>query len=276
VREEKRNVELEAAAQIPVALTIAGSDSGGGAGIQADLKTFEAFGVFGTSALTAVTVQNTVGVYDVHAVPPDVVAAQITAVARDLRPAACKSGMLGDAATIRAVAKALSESGLHPLVVDPVMVAASGDSLLDPGAVGSLKSVLLPLARLVTPNLDEASLLTGISVRTESDMRDAAEKLVAAGCRAVLIKGGHLEGDRIVDLMFDGVSFREWRAPRLPVDNAHGTGCTLSAAITAGLALGRELVDSVDRALAYTRKAIAAAPGLGSGSTPLNHRAGAS
>jgi hydroxymethylpyrimidine/phosphomethylpyrimidine kinase len=248
----------------PVALTIAGSDSGGGAGIQADLKTFEAFGVFGTSALTAVTAQNTTGVYGVTA--------QIRVVASDLRPAACKSGMLADAPTIQAVADALAEWGIERYVLDPVMVAASGDSLLDPDAVGSLRSALLPLASLVTPNLDEASILADLPVRTEADMRAAARRLVDAGCQAVLIKGGHLEGDEVVDLLFDGSGWREWRAHKLPVGNAHGTGCTLSAAITAGLAWGRDLDDAVDRALSYTRRAIATAPGLGAGSTPLNHR----
>jgi len=259
-----------------VALTVAGSDSGGGAGIQADLKTFEAFGVFGTAAVTAVTVQDTVGVHGVHPVPPEVVAAQIEVVARDLHPAACKSGMLGDAATIRAVAEALAGVDVGPLVVDPVMVAASGDPLLDPCAVGCLRSDLLPLARLVTPNLDEAGMLADMSVRTETDMRAAAEVLVAEGCAAVLLKGGHLEGDEVVDLLFDGRVLREWRARKLAVGNAHGTGCTLSAAIAAGLATGLDLHDAVDRGLSYTRKAIAAAPGLGAGSTPLNHRAGAS
>ena len=256
----------------PVALTIAGSDSGGGAGIQADLKTFEAFGVFGTSAITAVTAQNTTGVYGVHTIPPDLVTAQIRVVVADLRPVACKSGMLADAATIRAVAHALAESRIERYVLDPVMVAASGDSLLDPDAVGSLRSALLPLASLVTPNLDEASILADMPVRGEADMRAAATRLVESGCRAVLIKGGHLEGDEVVDLLFDGSRWCEWRADKLPVGNAHGTGCTLSAAITAGLAWGRELEDAVDRALSYTRRAIATAPRLGAGSTPLNHR----
>lgn len=257
----------------PVALTIAGSDSGGGAGIQADLKTFEAFGVFGTSAVTAVTVQNTVGVYGVHTIPPDIVIEQIRAVAADLRPVACKSGMLADAPTILAVAGALSEVGIGRYVLDPVMVAASGDALLDPDAVGSLRSALLPLAGLVTPNLDEAAILADMPVRDESDMREAARRLVDSGCKAVLIKGGHLDGNEVVDILFDGVGWREWRAAKFPVGNAHGTGCTLSAAITAGLARGQTLEDSVDRALSYTRRAIATAPGLGAGSTPLNHRA---
>ncbi len=260
-------------ARPPVALTIAGSDSGGGAGIQADLKTFEAFGVFGTSAVTAVTVQNTVGVYGVHTIPPDIVIEQIRAVAADLGPAACKSGMLADVPTIGAVAGALSEAGIEHYVLDPVMVAASGDALLDPDAVGSLRSALLPLASLVTPNLDEAAILADMPVRDETDMREAARRLVDDGCRAVLIKGGHLDGDEVVDILFDGVGWRDWRAARFPVGNAHGTGCTLSAAITAGLALGQTLEEAVDRALSYTRRAIATAPGLGAGSTPLNHRA---
>jgi len=257
--------------KVPVALTIAGSDSGGGAGIQADLKTFQAFGVFGTSAVTAVTVQNTVGVFGVHTVPPDLVSAQIRAVAGDLAPAACKSGMLADSPTIRAVAEALSNVDIGHYVVDPVMVAASGDRLLESDAVGCLRSALLPLASLVTPNLDEAAILADMSVRTEGDMREAAGRLVDSGCRAVLIKGGHLDADEIVDILFDRNGWREWRATKLPVGNAHGTGCTLSAAITAGLALGRTLEDAVDRALSYTRRAIATAPGLGAGSTPLNH-----
>ena len=257
--------------KVPVALTIAGSDSGGGAGIQADLKTFHAFGVFGTSALTAVTVQNTLGVYDVHRVPPNLVSAQIRAVAGDLAPAACKSGMLADAPTIRDVAEALTKVEIGHYVVDPVMVAASGDPLLEPDAVGCLRSSLLPLASLVTPNLDEAAILADMSVRTEGDMREAAGRLVDSGCSAVLIKGGHLDADEIVDILFDGNGWREWRATKLSVGNAHGTGCTLSAAITAGLASGRTLEDAVDRALSYTRRAIATAPGLGAGSTPLNH-----
>ncbi len=256
----------------PVALTIAGSDSGGGAGVQADLKTFEAFGVFGTSAITAVTAQNTVGVFAVHTIPADLVTAQIRAVTTDLGPSACKSGMLSDTPTIQAVATALAEAAIARYVLDPVMVAASGDPLLDPSAVGSLKSLLLPLATLVTPNLDEASILADMPVHDEQDMRAAAERLVDSGCRAVLIKGGHLDAGEVVDILFDGSGWREWRAVKSPVGNAHGTGCTLSAAITAGLARGQGLEDSVDRALAYTRRAIATAPGLGAGSPPLNHR----
>jgi hydroxymethylpyrimidine/phosphomethylpyrimidine kinase len=259
-------------ARPPVALTIAGSDSGGGAGIQADLKTFEAFGVFGTAAVTAVTAQNTVGVFGIHTIPPKLVIEQIRVVASDLRPAACKSGMLADDSTILAVAEALSEVAIDRYVLDPVMVAASGAPLLDPNAVDSLKSVLLPLATVVTPNLDEAAILADMPVRGEADMREAARRLIDAGCRAVLVKGGHLEGHEVVDILFDGSEWREWRAQKLPVGNAHGTGCTLSAAIAAGLAWNQALETAIDRALSYTRLAISTAPGLGAGSTPLNHR----
>lgn len=255
----------------PVALTIAGSDSGGGAGIQADLKTFHAFRVFGTSAVTAVTVQNTVGVSGIQKIDPGIVAAQIRSVAGDLRPAACKSGMLADAPIIRAVGAALREAGIPAYVLDPVMVAASGDPLLEPDAVSALRTELLPMATVVTPNLDEASMLVGATVRTVSDMRAAAEALVGSGCRAVLIKGGHLAGHEVVDLLWDGSGWREWRSARLPIGNAHGTGCTLSAAIAAGLARGAALAEAVERGLTYTRRAIAGAPGLGAGSSPLNH-----
>lgn len=255
----------------PVALTIAGSDSGGGAGIQADLKTFHAFEVFGTSAVTAITVQNTLGVTGIQKVEPRLVAGQILAVAEDLHPAACKSGMLADAAIIRAVAEALDSARIPHYVLDPVMVAASGDPLLEPDAVGALRDELLPRATLVTPNLDEAALLVGMPVGSEGEMREAAEALAELGCAAVLVKGGHLPGGEVVDLLLDGAEWREWRAPRLRVGNAHGTGCTLSAAIAAGLAHGRSLSVAVDQALSFTRRAIAAAPGLGAGSTPLNH-----
>ena len=255
----------------PVALTIAGSDSGGGAGVQADLKTFHAYGVFGTSAITAVTVQNTRGVEAIHKVPAQLVAAQVIAVATDLRPAACKTGMLADAAIIKAVAGALTDTGITPVVVDPVMVAASGDSLLEEEAVVALRQTLLPLSRLVTPNLDEAEIITGRSVRSQSEMRAAAEALVEEGCDAALVKGGHLEGDEVIDVLFDGAAWREWRAPRLSSRGAHGTGCTLSAAVTAGLASGSSLEESVDRGIRFTREAIRTGLGLGGGSSPLSH-----
>lgn len=255
----------------PVALTIAGSDSGGGAGIQADLKTFQAFGVFGTSAVTAITAQNTVGVTAVHTVPPAIVEAQMRAVVEDLGPAACKSGMLADTSIIEVVAGALSEAAIPGYVLDPVMVATSGDLLLAQSAVEALRSELLPLSTLVTPNLYEAEILAGIRVTDEDEMRTAAERILSFGAPAVLVKGGHLSGDEVVDLLVTSSGERAWRAPRLPVGNAHGTGCTLSAAVTAGLASGEELEAAVDRAIGYTRRALKTAPGLGSGATPLNH-----
>jgi len=255
----------------PVALTIAGSDSGGGAGIQADLKTFHAFGVFGTTAVTAVTVQNTVGVTGVHPIPPDIVEAQIRAVTEDLQPSACKSGMLADAVIIEAVARGLSAVSIPAYVLDPVMVATSGDPLLDSSAVGALRSELFPLASIVTPNLHEAEILAGMRVENEADMRRAGERILADGAAAVLLKGGHLAGDEVVDLLLTRSRERSWRSARLPVGNAHGTGCTLSAAIAAGLAAGRTLDQAVESGIDFTRRALESAPGLGSGATPLNH-----
>ena len=251
----------ERASAPPVALTIAGSDSGGGAGIQADLKTFQAFGVFGTSAITAITAQNTLGVRGIRTVDPEMVRAQILAVVEDLHPAAAKTGMLAEAAIIEAVADTLAGGAPIPrLVVDPVMVAASGDPLLAEGAEAALRGRLLPLATLVTPNLDEASRLLGRPVRDVEAMRSAASDLAEATGAAILIKGGHLAGDVVVDLLLQEGRWREWRAPRIETRGGHGTGCTLSAAIAAGLALGRPLEDAVDRAIRYTRAALAAAP----------------
>jgi len=255
---------------IPIALTIAGSDSGGGAGIQADLKTFHQFGVFGTSVVTAVTAQNTVGVRKIHTVPMEDVRAQLDAVSTDLRPAAFKTGMLGSAALIRVVAAGVREHALLNYVMDPVMVATSGDRLLEEDAVAQLMEELLPLATLVTPNLHEAAILTGTPVATLSDMRRAAHGLVENGVNAALIKGGHLDGEA-VDLLWDGHREQVWRRPRINTDQTHGTGCTLSAAITAGLARGSELYVAVDRAVGFVHRAIAAAPGLGDGHGPVNH-----
>ena len=252
------------------ALTIAGSDSGGGAGIQADLKTFHTFGVFGTSAVTAVTAQNTIGVQAVQALEPPIVRRQIESVRADLPPAAAKTGMLANADIVRAVV-----AGLHgfaaPLVVDPVMVATSGDRLLYPAAVDAILEELLPLAALVTPNLPEAEILAGRPVRTEADMSAAAHGILARGAGAVLVKGGHLGGEDVVDLFRDGTRERVWRTPRIPTTETHGTGCTLSAAITAGLASGIALEPAIERGLAFTHAAIAAAPGLGAGRGPLDH-----
>lgn len=257
---------------IPVALTIAGSDSGGGAGIQADLKTFHAFGVFGTSAITALTAQNTLGVQAVHAVPPSMVEAQIKAVVEDLQPAACKSGMLATAELVETVARCVREYGLHKAyVLDPVMVSTSGHRLLDEDAEQAVAELLLPVCALVTPNLDEAAILAGRPVTDEAGMRDVAERLVALGAGAALVKGGHLASETVVDVLFDGREYRTWVRPKLETRNTHGTGCTLSAAIAAGLARGRSLVDAIEDALDYVHRAMVEAPDLGAGHGPLNH-----
>ncbi|HEX6940800.1 MAG TPA: bifunctional hydroxymethylpyrimidine kinase/phosphomethylpyrimidine kinase [Longimicrobiales bacterium] len=256
---------------LPIALTIAGSDSGGGAGIQADLKTFHAFGVFGTTAITAITAQNTRGVFGVHAVPADVVRAQIRAVAEDLRPAAIKTGMLATAALVEAVAAAISEEHLENYVLDPVMVATSGARLLDADAEGAVLQHLLPRATIVTPNLDEAAILTGHAIENESGMKRAAEALVSRGARAALVKGGHLDANEVVDVLHDGAELHVWRRPRIATTSTHGTGCTLSAAIAAGLARGRPLLTAVDDALDFVHRAILEAPRLGAGHGPLNH-----
>jgi hydroxymethylpyrimidine/phosphomethylpyrimidine kinase len=254
-----------------VALTIAGSDSGGGAGIQADLKTFHAFGVFGTSAVTAITAQNTMMVSAVHPVPLEVVRAQIDAVVDDLDPAATKTGMLATAALVVLVARAITYHRLERFVLDPVMVATSGDSLLDKDAEEALVRELLPQAELITPNLHEARVLTGREIATLADMRWAARELVRMGARAALVKGGHLSEDKAVDVLWDGRAERTWSRPRLPAMNTHGTGCTLSAGVTANLALGVPLQDAVDRAVDFVARAIATAPDLGRGHGPVNH-----
>lgn len=256
---------------LPIALTIAGSDSGGGAGIQADLKTFQAFGVFGTSAITALTAQNTLGVTAVHAVPPEVVVEQVRVVAEDLPPAAFKTGMLATAELVSAVAGAIRDAGLKNYVLDPVMVATTGARLLDRSAEGAVIDELLPLSTLVTPNLDEAAILVGRPVEDLDTMREVARELVERGAGAALIKGGHLEGDEVVDILYDGREFQSWSRPKIDTTNTHGTGCTLAAAITAGLAHGRPLARAIGDALDYVHRAIIEAPGLGSGHGPLNH-----
>jgi hydroxymethylpyrimidine/phosphomethylpyrimidine kinase len=254
-----------------VALTIAGSDSGGGAGIQADLKTFHAFGVFGTSAVTAITAQNTLGVSAVHAVPPDIVRAQIDAVVVDLRPSAVKTGMLATAALVGTVTDAIAHHGLDRYVLDPVMDATSGHRLLAPDAEAALRERLIPLALLITPNLPETGVLVGREVTSVPEMRRAARELVEMGARAALVKGGHLAGTEVVDVLWDGREETSWRRPRLSTRNTHGTGCTVSAAVTAGLARGAPLVVAVERALDYVARALATAPGLGAGHGPVNH-----
>ncbi len=261
-----------------IALTIAGSDSSGGAGIQADLKTFAAHGVYGASVLTALTAQNTKGVQGVHAVPPDFVALQIASVLDDLAVGAVKTGMLADAPIIEAVAAALETRAARiPLVVDPVMVATSGDVLLAPEAIATLKSRLLPLATVITPNLPEAAQLLGVPVaETENEARAQLDRLREFGARAVLLKGGHGTGSTAVDwLAVDGHVLR-LEATRIATRNTHGTGCTLSAAIAAELALGTPLQDAVRRAKDYVHRAIAAGADMpiGGGHGPVDHLLG--
>jgi hydroxymethylpyrimidine/phosphomethylpyrimidine kinase len=255
----------------PVALTIAGSDSGGGAGIQADLKTFQAFGAFGTSVITAVTAQNTLSVRAVHVVPIENIRQQLEAVVEDLPPAGVKTGMLATAEIADMLAEAMVRMPLPNYVLDPVMVATSGDRLLDPDAEDVLARRLLPLCAVVTPNLPEAAILTGRSIRGEADMVRAAERLVEMGAGAALVKGGHAAGAEVVDVLAGGPRPRVFRRARVETDDTHGTGCTLSAAITAGLAHGRTVEEATEDALDFVARAIASAPGLGAGYGPLNH-----
>jgi hydroxymethylpyrimidine/phosphomethylpyrimidine kinase len=253
------------------ALTIAGSDSGAGAGIQADLKTFAAHGVYGTSAITAVTAQNTLGVTMFEAVSADLVTAQIEAVVSDIGAHAAKTGMLANAAIVEAVAAAVRDLDVPLLVVDPVMIAKSGDRLIDDEAVGSLKTELLRQAYLVTPNIPEAEALSGIAIRTDKDRHEAARRIAEMGASAVLIKGGHYPTDDIVDLLYEHGEFVEFRHVRVAGRHTHGTGCTFSAAITSHLALGRHLREVIPLAQAYVAEAIRRGPDLGKGHGPMNH-----
>lgn len=260
-------------ARVPVALTIAGSDSGGGAGIQADLKTFSALGAYGASVLTGLTAQNTLGVTRVEAISPAMVAAQMAAVFGDIAVGAVKTGMLASAAVTEAVAEGLAGRGL-PLVVDPVMVAKSGDTLLPDDAVEALRARLLPRATLLTPNLPEAARLLGTTVAAdEADMAAQGRALIEAGAGAVLMKGGHRPGADCVDLLVTAEDVRRFSAPRITTKNTHGTGCTLSAAIAARLAAGRGMAEAVAEAHRYLQGAIAAADGLGigAGHGPVHH-----
>jgi hydroxymethylpyrimidine/phosphomethylpyrimidine kinase len=257
-----------------IALTIAGSDSGGGAGIQADLKAFQRFGVFGTSVLTAITAQNTRGVQAWSAVSVELVRQQIDAVAADLRPAAVKSGMLGEAEVVHAVAERLRAHALRPYVLDPVMVATSGDPLLTPDAIDAIRRELVPLADLVSPNLDEAAILVGEDVRDVPAMERTARRLVVElGARAALVKGGHLTGATTTDVLYVDGHVTRVEHRRIDTTSTHGTGCTLSAAIAAHLALGHPLGDAVYESLEYVHRAIRTAPGIGGGHGPLNHLA---
>jgi hydroxymethylpyrimidine/phosphomethylpyrimidine kinase len=260
---------------VPRALTIAGSDSGGGAGIQADLKTFAAFGVFGMSAIAALTAQNTLGVTGIHAVPLDFLALQIDAVMTDIGAGAAKTGMLATAAVVELVAAKVREHKIENLVVDPVMVAKSGHALLEEGAQSAVREVLLPLALVATPNLPEAEVLTKMKIQTLDQMREAAVRLHERGVRYAVIKGGHLEGSsESIDIMFDGREHIEIRAPRVATKNTHGTGCTFSAAIAAGLARGLPPVSAIRRAKRYVTRAIEGGLAIGAGHGPTNHLAG--
>jgi hydroxymethylpyrimidine/phosphomethylpyrimidine kinase len=256
-----------------VALTIAGSDSGGGAGIQADLKVFQRFGVFGTSALTLVTAQNTQGVTAVEPLPAALLRAQLDAVLSDFTIQAAKTGAIGTVPLLETVAASLDAHPLPSLVVDPVMVSKHGHPLLSPEAVDAFRRLLLPRAHLLTPNVHEARILTGRIIDSEADLPAAAEALLDAGAQAVLLKGGALGGPIAADLLATPAGTEWVRAPRLSTTHVHGTGCTYSAAITALLAQGRPLVEAVREAKAYVTRAIAQAPGLGSGFGPVDHSA---
>ncbi len=253
------------------ALTIAGSDSGGGAGIQADLKTFGALGVFGTSAITAVTAQNTVRVTRIQEIEPQVVAAQIDAVAEDIGVDAAKTGMLASRAIVHAVAAALKRNTIPNLVVDPVMISKTGARLLEDDAVATLKSEILPLAEIVAPNIPEAEVLSGHKITDAETMRDAARRILELGSARVVIKGGHSDSPNVVDLYYDGRSFEELKAERVQTRSTHGTGCTFSAAIAAYLAHGLPPLDAVARAKEFLTAALQAAPGIGKGIGPINH-----
>ena len=259
---------------VPVALTIAGSDSSGGAGIQADLKTFAAFGVYGASAITALTAQNTRGVSHVHAVPPAFVTAQIDAVFGDLDVAAVKIGMLVDRNIIESVASDLKRWKPNHVVLDPVMVATSGDRLLSADAVDVLRARLIPMASLLTPNLPEAAALLGEAIASdEAVIARQGKALLAMGARAVLIKGGHGQGSESIDTLFAGGDVLPLPAPRIATSNTHGTGCSLSSAIAAGLAKGETLATAVRNAKTWITGAIAAADrlGIGHGHGPIHH-----
>jgi len=265
---------------IPKALTIAGSDSGGGAGIQADLKTFAAFGIYGCSVITAITAQNTLQVTGVESVSPDMVRKQLEAVLSDIRPDVVKTGMMANAHIIRAVASSLSAARRIPLVVDPVMLSKSGDALLDRDSVVTLRELLLPLADLITPNIPEAEVLTGRRLKTADDFEQAARQLQSMGTRGVLLKGGHRPrlqdesdsgSDEVIDLFFDGREFHFVRGPWVDTPHTHGTGCTLASAIAAGLAQGLALHPAILQARIYLTKALESGFVVGEGISPVHH-----
>ena len=255
-------------------LVIAGSDSGGGAGIQADIKTITALGGYAATAITAVTVQNTLGVTGVHPIPLEFIAAQARAVLDDIGADAIKTGMLGDVGVVETVAVILeyaAKAGGVPIVVDPVMVAKGGASLLEDAAIGAVKSLMIPRATLLTPNAPEAAALTGLTVETTDDLRRAGEALLAMGAQAVLMKGGHVGGERVVDVLMTSAGETTFEGERIDTRHTHGTGCTLASACATGLAQGLPLEQAVARAWNYVHEAMLRAPGLGAGHGPLDH-----
>lgn len=256
---------------LKTALTIAGSDSSGGAGIQADIKAFQANGVFGMSALTAVTVQNTQGVTGVQDMMPEIISGQINSVFEDIEINAIKIGMLSSVETIKIVSETLKDKDLPQVVLDPVMISKSGFLLIADDAIDSMKELLFPLASIVTPNTHEASRLTGIEINTIDDMKKACEEIIKTGCKSVLVKGGHLEGEECVDVLFDGKEFRYFTEKRINTKNTHGTGCTLSSAIAANLAKGHDLFKSVENSKEYITGAIENSLEIGHGCGPTHH-----
>lgn len=256
------------------ALTIAGSDSSGGAGIQADLKTFAALGVYGTSVITAVTAQNTVGVLEAAVLSADLVTTQIEAIAGDIQIHAVKTGMLGDAAVVEAVAAAIKDLELPLLVVDPVLASTSGSRLLDDDGLQMLCAELLPLALVVTPNIPEAEVLSGTRIESDDDLKDAARRIHDLGAAAVIVTGGHRSSEDVTDVLFDGHQFSRFIVPRVDVANVHGTGCAFAAAVAAYLALGHQLSDSASSAQQFVANAIARSLEIGGGGRVLDHFGG--
>ena len=255
-----------------IALTIAGSDSGGGAGIQADLKTFSALGVYGMSVLTSITAQNTIGVQGVHDLPPDFVGLQIDSVMQDIGADAVKTGMLSNAQIIKIVSKKIKEYQVRNLVIDPVMITKGGDRLLREDAVKELKEDLIPLAIVVTPNFSEAEVLSGLRIQNIEDVKEAAREIYKLGAKNVLVKGGHLlSSEEAIDLLYNGQTFSEFKAERIDTKNTHGTGCTLSSAIAAELAKGKEVEEAIKIAKRYITLAIKNSLTIGHGHGPLNH-----
>ena len=252
-------------------LIIAGSDPSGGAGIQADIKTVTMLGGYAATAITALTVQNTRGVSEVHPVAPNVIAAQIDAVMSDIGADAIKIGMIGDVETAKTIEAALKRNSSVPVIFDPVLIATSGDALASDGVAAFIRDRLAPLAALVTPNTDEASALTGVDIANRDGMIETGEKLIAMGARAALVKGGHLSGETVEDALVTSEGARIFSNPRIDTRSTHGTGCTLASAVATGLAQGMALQAAVKRAIDYVHKAIATAPGYGAGHGPLNH-----